>query len=101
MRAAIDTFEQDGIDLAAEFLNGIDDAHAEIVAELFGVSLDPAGAGFDIRTAAFEGDDHFRPRHVVRIFGVVQQFGERNDMGGVQADDTYTQVIAPWRAIPK
>ncbi len=85
MRAAIDALDQDGIDLPAEVLDGIDDLDPEFFLQLFRVTIDSRPARFDILAAALERGHHFPARHVVFVLRIIQQFGKGGHVGSIQS----------------
>ncbi len=92
MRAAIDTFEQDCVNVLTKFFDGIVELDTVFFFQRFCVVIDAIGAFGNVRAAAFERSDDLSARNVVFGVGVVQVFGESGDMGGVAADDADAEV---------
>jgi hypothetical protein len=87
VHAAVHAFEQNGIDVAAQFRNGGEEADLPFGAQLVGELVNALGAGFDVGTATFVGGDDLAAGHVVGGRFVVEDLGEGGDVRCVGAYD--------------
>ena len=93
MNPAVHAFEQDRVHLGAEFLDARHDAHAELFAQLPGVSLHAGRTRFKVRTAALEGRHHFPAVDMFLGLGIVQDLGEGDDMRSVETNHPEAQIL--------
>ena len=93
VRSAVVGLEEDDIDLVEEVGDGGDDFDA-LVFDLLGEFGDAFGAGLDVFAAlGVSGDDADAHEFGgLRGFGV-EEFGERDGVGGIEADDAGADVL--------
>src|SRR2546421_2397905 len=97
MGSAIHAFEQNSIDHSAQRRNVINNFDVPLVSQFRCEPIDTSPAVFNIRTSPLEGGDHTNSRDVLRVGGVVKDSREFDDMGSVEADDSYTDRFDRFR----
>ena len=86
--ATIDTLKQYGVDFFTERFDGWDYFDAEVILELFCEAINPCVARFHIGASPFERGDDFASGNVIGMTLIVEELGECNDMGSVEADQS-------------
>ena len=93
MRSAVDTLEQDDVDLRQQFVNRADNRYPKLFAQVFGEPGNTVAARRYVRAAARISSDNTHSGHFGLRSRGVQKLRERNDVRRVQADDAGTEGI--------
>jgi len=92
VRTAVNTFEENSIDILAELVDGVVKLDTVFFFQRFCVIFDTISAFRNVRAAALEGGDDFSAGDVVFGVGVVEVFGESGDVRGVAANNPDAEI---------